>query len=778
MLATQNPIESEGTYPLPEAQVDRFMLKVLVDYPAHDEELTVVARSLEATPELAAGALARRAARRCSAGCGGLRRPGADQLDGRRRDRDAPAARPRARARSPTTSRTARARAGRSASSRPGRALALIRGRDYVVPADLDALVRDAFRHRLVLSYRALAEEVAPDAILDAVLAAMPTPQIDLGRRTRSRVADVTAHGHRPVRADPDAGAARAGPALDVVAARARALGRAARRRAARRRLPLGVRRRRQRALAGAPVRARRRRAPHRVERDRADRRSRTFASSWRSACSSRGSCSTRPRRWRSAPVTGARPTSPRASRSPSATRRRGAATASGTVAFGAEASRRAADARAGARCSRRCGSCASCPPGGSGSLREALELADRVTTQRALVIVVSDFRGPIDWRPPLLRLAGRHTVLAVEVRDPREQELADVGELRLVDPETGRQLRVDTGDRRLRERFAAAAAAERHALQAGLASAGVAPRRAVDRRRLAASAGCLPAPGGTDAGELLAPDPARLAARVSRSPSARYRLVRPAPRPACRGVGAAGAAAEHGRAAAGVAAAPADRAAPARGAALAARRVRAAADDDSRQAAGRDRRPRARRLRLDGRAGFAADAARRRAKLPRSATSTSCRRGYRMAVITFSDHTTLVGAADARSDARPRGDSTARDRPAGDGARRRGRAGRQRRAVRARRSKGKRPPAVIVVLLRRRPDRRARHAGAGRAAGGERTHPGLCGRGRDARRRRARSRSRAGTPSGSRSRCSRRCCKRSRRRAAAASSAARRPST
>src|SRR5579863_931714 len=53
VMATQNPIESEGTYPLPEAQVDRFMLKVLVDYPSHDEELTVVARSLEPPPELA-----------------------------------------------------------------------------------------------------------------------------------------------------------------------------------------------------------------------------------------------------------------------------------------------------------------------------------------------------------------------------------------------------------------------------------------------------------------------------------------------------------------------------------------------------------------------------------------------------------------------------------------------------------------------------------------------------------------------------------------------------
>ena len=130
---------------------------------------------------------------------------------------------------------------------------------------------------------------------------------------------------------------------------------------------------------------------------------------------------------------------------------------------------------RAGARCWKPSACSASCRRSGSGSLREALELADRVATQRSLVIVVSDFRGPLDWRPPLLRLAGRHTVLAVEVRDPREQELADVGELRLVDPETGRQLRVDTSDRGLRERFAVAAADERRALVDGLASAGVA---------------------------------------------------------------------------------------------------------------------------------------------------------------------------------------------------------------------------------------------------------------------------------------------------------------
>jgi uncharacterized protein (DUF58 family) len=112
--------------------------------------------------------------------------------------------------------------------------------------------------------------------------------------------------------------------------------------------------------------------------------------------------------------------------------------------------------------------------PAGNGSLGEALTVVDGAAVQRALVVVVSDFRGPRDWRPPLLRVAGRHPTLAIEVRDPREQELADVGELRLVDPETGRQLRVDTRDRRLRERFAAAAADERQALVRTLAAAGV----------------------------------------------------------------------------------------------------------------------------------------------------------------------------------------------------------------------------------------------------------------------------------------------------------------
>ena len=112
--------------------------------------------------------------------------------------------------------------------------------------------------------------------------------------------------------------------------------------------------------------------------------------------------------------------------------------------------------------------------PVGATSLGEALRRTGALARQRALVVVVSDFRGPIDWRRPLLALAGRHDVLALEIRDPREQELPNVGELFLVDPETGRQLRVDTRNAKLRERFAAAASEDRAGVARALASLGV----------------------------------------------------------------------------------------------------------------------------------------------------------------------------------------------------------------------------------------------------------------------------------------------------------------
>ena len=109
----------------------------------------------------------------------------------------------------------------------------------------------------------------------------------------------------------------------------------------------------------------------------------------------------------------------------------------------------------------------------GATSLGEALRRTGSMAKQRAVVIVVSDFRGPLDWRRPLIELAGRHEVVAVEVRDPREQELPNAGVLWLVDPETGRQVRADTRSEQLRARFAAAAADERAQVARTLASAG-----------------------------------------------------------------------------------------------------------------------------------------------------------------------------------------------------------------------------------------------------------------------------------------------------------------
>jgi uncharacterized protein (DUF58 family) len=106
--------------------------------------------------------------------------------------------------------------------------------------------------------------------------------------------------------------------------------------------------------------------------------------------------------------------------------------------------------------------------------LDDALRRTARLARGRSAVFVVSDFRRAGDWRSGALRLAARHHVTAVEIRDPREQALPDVGDLWLVDPETGRQLRVDTSSRRLRERFAARAAAEREELAEMLRSSGI----------------------------------------------------------------------------------------------------------------------------------------------------------------------------------------------------------------------------------------------------------------------------------------------------------------
>jgi MoxR-like ATPase len=157
------------------------MLKVLVDDPAHDEELTVVARSLESQPVLEhvlsldeLRALQAQVARIYVDPT--LISWAVDLASATRKPADfgAPAMAPY----------IAYGASPRGPISLIGaaRALALIRGRDYVLAADMDALVRDAFRHRLVLSYQALAEEVDADMVLDEVLELVATPQIDLRR--------------------------------------------------------------------------------------------------------------------------------------------------------------------------------------------------------------------------------------------------------------------------------------------------------------------------------------------------------------------------------------------------------------------------------------------------------------------------------------------------------------------------------------------------------------------------------------------------------------------
>ena len=173
VMATQNPIESEGTYPLPEAQVDRFMFKLLVDYPAARDEVAVVERSLDRHRRGPPGARPRRARAAPERGAGRLRRPAGDGVRRRADHRDA--------------ERGEHSWVEFGASPRgsinlvhAGRALALLRGRDYVLPTDVRDLARDVLRHRIVLTYEALAAGVDADRVLDDVLEQVPVPRIEL----------------------------------------------------------------------------------------------------------------------------------------------------------------------------------------------------------------------------------------------------------------------------------------------------------------------------------------------------------------------------------------------------------------------------------------------------------------------------------------------------------------------------------------------------------------------------------------------------------------------
>ncbi|MGH3663069.1 MAG: DUF58 domain-containing protein [Micromonosporaceae bacterium] len=114
----------------------------------------------------------------------------------------------------------------------------------------------------------------------------------------------------------------------------------------------------------------------------------------------------------------------------------------------------------------------------GRTDLAALIDSLNRPPRRRGLAVVISDFLAPSDWERPIRKLAVRHDVLAVEVVDPRELELAGVGVLEFVDPETGVLHEVDTSDAGLRARYAEQAAAQRAQIATGLRRAGVAQLR------------------------------------------------------------------------------------------------------------------------------------------------------------------------------------------------------------------------------------------------------------------------------------------------------------
>ena len=175
VMATQNPIETEGTYPLPEAQVDRFMMKVLVDYPTDEEEYVIVERvtgpavqvnAVATTYQLAAlQAQCREVYVDPSLVQYAVKLVSATRTPERHGLKDV--------GRLITYGASPRATIGLVEGAR---ALALLRGRSYALPEDMVALVPDVLRHRVVLSYEGLSEGLTSDALIERIMKAVPAP--------------------------------------------------------------------------------------------------------------------------------------------------------------------------------------------------------------------------------------------------------------------------------------------------------------------------------------------------------------------------------------------------------------------------------------------------------------------------------------------------------------------------------------------------------------------------------------------------------------------------
>ncbi len=179
VMATQNPIESDGTYPLPEAQVDRFMLKVLVDYPSATEEFVIVERMV-AGLETVREAMSVQQLRQLQQA---VRTVYVDPSLIEHAVALASATRNPETAGLPELSPYITFGVSPRASINmviAAQALALVRGRQYVLPEDLRTIAPDVLRHRLVLSYEALADDVTAQYVIDAVLGAIPVPDVIL----------------------------------------------------------------------------------------------------------------------------------------------------------------------------------------------------------------------------------------------------------------------------------------------------------------------------------------------------------------------------------------------------------------------------------------------------------------------------------------------------------------------------------------------------------------------------------------------------------------------
>jgi MoxR-like ATPase len=184
VMATQNPIETEGTYPLPEAQVDRFMMKVLVGYPSEEEEFVIVERVTGAATAVAAVATTEQLSalqRQCRSG---YVDPSLIQY----------AVRLASATRHPERYGVAELAKYVSFGASPrasihlieaARALAFLRGREYVLPEDVTDLAPDVLRHRLVLTYEALAEALSPDELIQRVMQRVPAPDKPLETHVR-----------------------------------------------------------------------------------------------------------------------------------------------------------------------------------------------------------------------------------------------------------------------------------------------------------------------------------------------------------------------------------------------------------------------------------------------------------------------------------------------------------------------------------------------------------------------------------------------------------------